>query len=181
MPTENSDEELAAGKKPVTLYDAGSGTLLPDGQVLTFTTTNWHVPQTIYVVAEDDAAAEDSQKQVAESLVSDGSASQDFTLQRTPLAIEVVRLDGQKLRSTEFSLAGDVLTIAPLVAPAFGAAIDVEYLVPNGAQSIEAVRHSISESSAANFVDVKIPLVVIEVVDDEAAGVVITPWIRAAI
>ena len=173
VPGEPLLEEQAAGQKALALRDPATGDLVPF-RVLTFTPSDWYVPQTIWVVAEDDAVAEPSERQVSQSFAFPGGPTATFTLDRTPIAVESVTVNGQRLRTSEWTATGASVSLTPLLTPAVGAVIEIEYLLPDGATTFEAVRHSISGDSAANFRDVKVPLALFEVIDDDSAGVIVT-------
>ena len=168
-PTELSETELAAGSQPLAFLVGGS--VLP-ALVLTFTAANWFIPQTVTVFAPDDSAPQGNQKQVSTPFTA-GAGQTTFNLGVTPLRLESVRINGTKIRTSQASVIGSNVQITAPIAT--GAIVEVTYLLQDGALTFQPLRHSISEASAANYHGVNIPGVVVEKVDNDAAGVIITP------
>jgi len=109
-PNENSSEEEAAGARGL-LVTSDPAVAPVESLVLTFNESNWFLPQTIYVVAATDTANEASQKQVAETFAFSGGTTGSFNLQRNPLALERIEVNGQRIRSTEFTLSGQMVSL----------------------------------------------------------------------
>ena len=69
--------------------------------------------------------------------------------------------------------SSSVLINDPLLVP--GASVAITGVYQDGSSTQQVIKHAISDASAPNFRGISIPTAVIEKIDDDAAGIVITP------
>ena len=173
-PPELSSDDVAAGARPLEFYDPLTGHIV-DSLVLTFTAGNWFIPQIVYVVAQEDGAAQGGEREVTQqfTMPSDGTTA-SFILATTPLSIESISVGGLRIRQSEATLTGQTVALNLANAVLAGTAVSITYVLQDGSTSFLTIRHSVSGLSAPNFVGVAIPTVVVQKFDDDAAGVAIT-------
>ena len=173
-PSELTEDDIANGALGLSIVEPVTGELLPS-RVLVFDATNWATGILVQVAAAADNAPENAQKQLSETFTPAAGTTQ-LTLQRGPQAIEYVKVNGAKLRLSQVSLNGSVVTLPATPA---GATVEVGYVVYDGGTTTEPIRHSVRADSSPEFVGAAIPLIIVQVVDGSAAGnaaaVIVTP------
>ncbi len=181
--TVSGDGLPASEQQEIEFYDPTSGTFVVS-RVLTFNSTNWSTPQTVYVAAPFNATTPGAQQELTQdfSFGSGGGESASFNLSSAASAIIAVSVSGQALASSEYSLSGLSLSLNLPAPAAPNAPVMVVYLSPDGATSTQYIQNSVTATNPvtpiptyANYVGVTARSLPLEVVASSAAGVVLTP------
>ena len=169
-PSELSADDQAAGALPLAFLVGG---VLSPALVLTFTASNWYIPQTVYVVAQDDHVAQGVEKQVDTPVFSATAGQTTYDLGVSPLRLEDLTVNGARYHLSHATLSGSVVTFHNLTLNA-GDQVVITYVMPDGAITLDPIKQSISGASAANYLNVVMANVVVQRVDNDGAAVVTT-------
>ncbi len=173
----------ASQQQVIEFYDPTSGTFVVS-RVLTFNSSNWAAPQTVYVVAPFNATTPGAQQELTQNFNfgSGGGESASFNLSSAASAILAVSVSGQALASSEYSLSGLSVSLNLPTPAAPNASVAVDYLSPDGATSTQYIQNSVKATNPvtpipayANYIGATARSLPLEVVASSAAGVVLTP------